>query len=413
MPSKHRIYIDYRRYLLVLFVALFGYSPAGSQIIVSEFMYAPQQGEPEWIEIYNTSESEISLDSAYLCDASTCKKIFNLTVKPNSYIVLTNDVNFIVQKYALPNSEALHKMAIPSLNNDRDAIVLKDKNGDIIDSVYYEGKWGKSGISLERLHFDKPAISQSNLLPSIAALGATPVAENSISSSNCNFDVSANISNSIVAYSIDNNCHLVRNFGIQISIDYDKSGTFEKNELLLDSSISAQEYSKYSDSIDIANLFIYKLKGRYEILFELFGEDFDLNKKFYGYYQSQLDSRDIVINEIMPIPLPNSSEYIELYNSTADSIDLSGYRIFDESGSFSKKYMGLSDCIISPFSYFAIASDSSFFNQFPNLLNSPKVRVVKSQLTLNNTSDMVVLADTYGKTIDSLFYSVNWRNAYV
>lgn len=89
-------------------------------------------------------------------------------------------------------------------------------------------------------------------------------------------------------------------------------------------------------------------------------------------------SGDITINEIVSDPADGESEWIELYNTTGESIELSGWTIVD--GSSSK----------TPLS--GIISSHGF------------VVVAKPMGSLNNNGDIIFLKDVSGKIIDRLTY---------
>ncbi|MEW6703166.1 MAG: lamin tail domain-containing protein [Bacteroidota bacterium] len=123
----------------------------------------------------------------------------------------------------------------------------------------------------------------------------------------------------------------------------------------------------------------------------------------------EYSSGSLVINEIMYEPQAGSSEYLEFYNTTNDSIQLGGMEIkLSES---SKIKLSISFLKLPPQNYFMLASDSSIYKNFPRLKDETKIKIVGStSLGLSNEGQPVVLRDLRGNILDSLFYSPLWHN---
>ena len=97
------------------------------------------------------------------------------------------------------------------------------------------------------------------------------------------------------------------------------------------------------------------------------------------------------LSELLPDPASpltdTTDEYIEIYNPTANIVDLSGWKLRDESGD---EYL-IKNLQIDPLEHLAIY-------------------VTDSKITLNNTGDSVVLIDPNGKVVDE---TANYGNAEV
>jgi len=92
-----------------------------SSITLNEFVSDPESGN-EWVELYNASNSSLDLAGGYICDSrnttSTCKTIAG-TIGPNGWL----KIDLQTDSY---------------LNNTGDSVILKNPNGDIVDSVVYD-----------------------------------------------------------------------------------------------------------------------------------------------------------------------------------------------------------------------------------------------------------------------------------
>jgi len=201
-----------------------------SNVIITELMPAPIGEEPEWIEIYNYSDNEEFYDSLFILDKSKKVLILNFKLEKNQYAVLVKDTNLIKSIRQVPFNTKLINLNIPTLNNTVDSIWLEYK-GNFIDSFYYDMKWGKNGISLERIDYNKPATNKDNIQICMDSSGSTIGTENSKQESynlyypilinEIMFDVSKNNSEYIELYNISDT--LINLNGLKI---YDGSKKF-------------------------------------------------------------------------------------------------------------------------------------------------------------------------------------------
>lgn len=95
-------------------------------ILISEFVADPDEDDYEWIEIYNTTPHNISLENWAIADGKDTSTTLSGTLLPFGFFVIDN-----------PKGK---------LNNDGDIIVLKNNEGLIIDQVTY-GSFDDGDIS--------------------------------------------------------------------------------------------------------------------------------------------------------------------------------------------------------------------------------------------------------------------------
>ena len=89
-----------------------------SDIVISEFISDPASGEEEGVELYNTTENEIDLDSWTLLEGSGSVTSLSGIIKAYGFLWVKKS----------------------SLNNSGDQIILQSTTGEIIDQVSY-GNW--------------------------------------------------------------------------------------------------------------------------------------------------------------------------------------------------------------------------------------------------------------------------------
>jgi hypothetical protein len=171
-------------FIKYIFILLFiFYQKVNCQIVINEIFPEPLTNDPEWIELYNYSTENFNDELIYLSDAVSTKTIsLSSPIQSNSYFLITPDSSTLKKKYSdvLPINTLIIQAKIPSLNNTTDILVLRNKDSLVIDSVYYDMKWGSRDVSLERRDCLKLAVTNDNLIKSNAAIGATPGFENSV-----------------------------------------------------------------------------------------------------------------------------------------------------------------------------------------------------------------------------------------
>lgn len=115
-------------------------------------------------------------------------------------------------------------------------------------------------------------------------------------------------------------------------------------------------------------------------------------------------SGDILINEIFADPSPQidlpSVEFLELYNTSKESVSLKNWKISDPGSTGT-----LSDILILPESYLILCAktDTGEFKKFGHVLG------VAPWPSLNNSGDQLILKNHLGQTIDSISYSDQWH----
>lgn len=144
-----------------------------SQIKINEVMHLPSNKEPEWIELINFQNETIDSLELVISDPKGSFSFKLIKVLPFQYVVLVKDTNLLKKYRFIPDTSKLVQSKIPSLNNAGDSLVLKNKNGDIIDYFYFGKDFGRNGITLERINPNLPADNKENIQPSVSLDSAT------------------------------------------------------------------------------------------------------------------------------------------------------------------------------------------------------------------------------------------------
>ncbi|MDX2136200.1 MAG: lamin tail domain-containing protein [Saprospiraceae bacterium] len=162
--------------------------PESSDVLVNEFMSdpAPSAGLPEveWVELYNRSSRFINANSLTLRDATSARiPLPDYVMAPGTYLVLTTAAGAgALRPFA---ADTVLVIALPSLNNDADEIVLERAADNLrIDRVAFASDWHtdtlkiQGGWTLERINPNLVCKGEANWQSCPVSPGGTPGAAN-------------------------------------------------------------------------------------------------------------------------------------------------------------------------------------------------------------------------------------------
>ncbi|OFY63920.1 MAG: hypothetical protein A3H98_09840 [Bacteroidetes bacterium RIFCSPLOWO2_02_FULL_36_8] len=385
----------------------FTYSlPAPKDIIISEIMFDPdpQVSLPnsEFIEIYNRSQKKINVSGWEFTDGTTTGTLSSFVLEPGNYLILCPAT--AVSSFTSFGS-AMGLTLFPSLNNSGDNIVLSDNKGTEIDKVSYYPSWmGNSskeegGWTLEIKNPDNPCSSSDNWTASTSSTGGTPGIQNSVYSTTGDLTPPELIKVLVLS-------------STKIKLVF--SETLEKNSLanvvyspstgIIKDSLSVNELNAIY--LTFGNSFTPKVTNSISVsgVKDCWGNAITTPvSKSYIYYEFfPASAGSVVINEIYAdpdelSPLPYS-EYVELYNTTQNAINLKDFKFSDATSSVTIP----EGAYIEP-EGFLILCPTSNVSLFP-----PEINVVGISISLNNTGERLTLANDSGKIISTISYTVDW-----
>lgn len=112
----------------------------------------------------------------------------------------------------------------------------------------------------------------------------------------------------------------------------------------------------------------------------------------------------LVINEIMYAPSSGKPEWVELYNPTAEPVDVQGWLLYDATSA--RPVIATVSAVVPPSSYLVVAADSGILTDFPAVAS---VLLVMSKLpSLNNTGDDITLARADSSVVETVSYKTSW-----
>jgi hypothetical protein len=402
--------------ILVLFITTAN-NTFGQTVKINELMYAPKNGEPEWIELYNSSlDKRINIKGWKIRHHTATWytiSVKDFYIQPNSFLVLTKS-DTIHSFRRIDSSMVLVCPLLPAsfLVNTGDTISIHDSSDALVDSAFYDPSWGgSSGKSLERVSPEIAPYFSTNWKTSIDPSGATPGKRNSTANLDydleiSSFDASLRQTDSTVMFNItvkNVGFHSTSPFDVNCFIDYNNDLIPQLEELTaIASSITGLQRG---DSIHISLKATPKnYRGHNAIAIIKYLSDQDTTNNFkVTNIKFSYNKKSLVINEIMYNPKSPEPKWIELYNTTDDSINVNSFNLANYAGTNTQ--ITKSDYFILPKGYIVIASDTNFNLLHPEL---GRLTLIAKIASLNKAGDSPALHDACGNLIDSVSYSPSW-----
>ncbi len=385
------------------------------QVVVNEVMPVPPAGEPEWVELFNPSDSIVVLHNWWIGDLRSSVQLPLLALPPGGYALLTRDTAALREARPLPPTVLLAELRLPTLNNTSDAVVLRTPDSLLVDSLAYSMRWGKSGVSLERRLATLPAWSNENVLPCQSPAGATPGEVNSVTPVPYDLRLTQLRMDGVseVVATVENVGTLEADTALcSIWIDADGDGSFTEEERRLRCQLLRIAPGEQQECrVGIDSLWQGLPAGWYVLQAAVWlPEDArrwnDTFRRRLYRSESQLAFR---INEILYEPLPGGAEFVELVNVSSDSLSLEGWQLHDRSAE--DTVVVSASFRVPPGGFAVIAWDSSLLSAFPHLRQYPYLYIASgSALSLANMGDLVVIRDPNGVLVDSVPYDPSWHD---
>ncbi len=299
-------------------------------VVINEIMPDPTPiiglPEAEFIEIYNQSNKSFDLAGWIIGDNTGSGKIRAGYILPGEYIILCgppDSVSFAKFGKVIPVS------GFPSLNNDSDLLHLKNPTNEIIDQLHYTKSWYKSslrsdgGYSLEMIDPSNPCSSEDNWRASEHHDGGTPGRPNSVQGSKPDNTGPVLLSvyperdlilltfNEVLdPKSVENGEYILNNQIIEAEAQLDPAGSVITLALrsLLD------EHTTYTIAV----------KG----IKDCNGNFIDIEENSLSFaLPVNSDSLDVIINEVLFNPNTGGADFVEIYNNSANYIDLKDWNL--------------------------------------------------------------------------------------
>jgi len=405
---------------------------AKGAVVINEIMYAPTGDEPEWVELFNTTQESLNLKNWRISDNNVGTKTVisagDFIIAPGGFAVVAKDAIFstihpgVNVPIVVANFSALN-------NTTPDAVVIYDHRLATIDSLTYDPKWGGSGgKSLERIDYMAPSTLSSNWVTSEDSLGRTPGKVNSRARLNDDLTIrrvaqsrvqSGSITVPRITVVVANEGRLpAQGYTVRFFADKNGNALGEPDELL--QSIAPTGSLAPLDSLSLQYDYQTAPAGETTILLVL---DYSRDERVRNNtaqlkVQSRYEDQVLVINEIMYDPLKDENEWIEFYHRGSSPVDLARWKFSDRptaSGSVNTFTITTQSRIIRPGEFVVVAAESTIVSRFPQLTSPLQGMYLfilnrTGGLSLGNDGDDIILRDITDSVIDSVRYSPKWHH---
>ncbi|NJD21547.1 MAG: hypothetical protein FIA82_02590 [Melioribacter sp.] len=388
-----------------------GYPPEA--VVLNEIMYNPSNGEPEWIELFNNSQFDIDLEEWSITDVLTTPQKTKIQAEdyifPNkTFLVIAKDST--IKNFHSSISSKLIISPFANLNNDADGLVLKDSRDVTIDSVRYDSFWGgANGKSLERKSIGSYSIDRNNWSSSKDVELSTPGRVNSVTQKK--FDLTVNSITTTPQYPAYNeevflNAKVV-NYGSELASSFIVKFYLRTNNVNSYLCEVQETNLNGKDSVLVTSSSKLKLNESKTILCKVIfiGDEDTMNNSFISEVSPGDKRNSVQISEVMYDPLTNESEWVEIYNSSSDLINLKNWSISDQLPLPTKSVIASKDNFLNPGEYAVIAYDTLKYPYYP-----PR-KFLQAKFGSLSSSDGVVIYDFRNAVIDSLKYNSDWGGA--
>jgi hypothetical protein len=399
---------------------VFSYYKAKYQdVVINELMPDPDPAinlpTEEYVELKNRTAFSINLKNWKFATTTNSKKLPDITIKPDSFIVLTGVGN--ANTFYNFGVKAYEVTSFPSLSNYGSTLTLRDSNNVLINTITYATSWYNDDIkkdggwSLEQIDPNNPCGGQNNWHASIDANGGTPGKRNSVNALNPD-----NIAPQIDRVEVINKDTIVLLFTEAL----DSLSLINPASYSFDNGLTAPTYI-YPLSSDFKKV---KLKVSSSLILNTLYHVSLLNniKDCAGNLINTLVSApfalpqapapsDVVINEILFEPNTGGVDFVELYNKSSKTIDLKQLRIGSMDTITGKlintEHITDEGFLLFPETYMVISENGHIIKQQYQTINPRGFLDIANLPTMSNSSGIVTLTDTNALVIDNFKYMSN------
>jgi hypothetical protein len=390
-------------------------------IVIDELMADPTPlvGLPdaEWLELRNTTAFNIDLKDWRIGKSTGQSGLMpSYTLKPDSFVIVCTGSAVAALSAFGPT---ISVTSFPSLNNTGDLLYLRSPQGTIIHSVNYTDSWYQNelkkdgGWSLEMVDTHNPCSGMSNWKASVDVKGGTPGKKNSVDAVNA--DQTA--PKLLRAYATDSvNIVLV----FSESLDSTKAAVASSYSISdgIGSPVSATPLSASFDRVNLrltgatalARNKIYTVTAT--TITDCVGNQvLEINTARVGLYE-HTDNFDIVINEILFNPRPESNDYVEIYNRSNKILNLKNVYIANRNtaGAISSiEQLTTEDYLLFPQDFMVVTESKALvlINYVAN--NRDAFIEVGSMPSFNDDESNVIILNEQGNVVDEVAYSSKWH----
>ncbi|MBW6459278.1 MAG: lamin tail domain-containing protein [Bacteroidales bacterium] len=390
------------------------YMPQPYDVIITEIMADPSPPvmlpEYEYLELFNRSPYDISLDGWGLQISSTKHTLPAITLKSGEYMLVSSQpavhiLNFFCQvvglsSFNLPNSGAV--------------IHLTDRDENTICYLQYDISWyndkakSDGGWSMEMIHVENPCLGEINWKASGDPLGGTPGKERYYQPVPW------------PDFAIENIC-VLNNREIEVTLSESAGISMggEKNNFLAEPFLFEPIEVTFMPPLNKAVRLIFNediIPGQIYTLTintgfqNCIGTEAAASMEGTFAMSHPAGAFDLIINEILFNPLGDGVDYVEIYNRSGNAISLDDLLLATvketpPNSPDTQSYALTANCLtLLPGKYMVLTSDPEKVKSQYHTENARAFRKMTSFPSYNNDKGLALLLNKEGEVIDGMTY---------
>ncbi len=394
----------------------FVYHPIDAyDIVINEIMIDPEPvinlPATEYIELFNTSNYDISISNWILEAGSSNADIPSYVLSAGEYLILCDE-----DSYNLLNiyGNTLAFSGFPSLSNSGSRITLKTDFGKVISNINYTDKWysdenkDDGGWSIEQIDPMNPCGGIDNWKASEDNKGGTPGMQNSVFAANPDLYAPELIKATMIN---DSTVKLffsepVDSTFATIITSYNVENIGNPDKVIIDSPNNMFVELEFSERFSKNTIYTLEISGDIP---DCAGNVMVIGESIRFAIPEMPEEHDLLINEVLFNPLPGGVDFIEIYNNSDKTIDLADINlanIDDDSGDISSSGIVLSEGrLIFPYEYYVLTDNPETVMLQYYTSNSENIVTSDNMPSMNDDEGEVIILDKFFNIIDYMEYN--------
>lgn len=388
-------------------------------VIITEILADPSPTiglpEAEYIELYNRSNVPLDLSGWKFTDGSSSAAFPAVVFAPAEYLILTSST-------AAPAFSSFGKVlgvsSFPTLNNAGDNLVLRNKDGNTIDSVSYSDSWfvdadkKAGGWSLELIDTENVCGERTNWTATEHPSGGTPGKQNSVFANKPDLTGPKLISAIPLT---DTRMQLVFDEKLEKQLPATQNINISPNIQI--SKISFADASLTAIILDLleeisrGTTYTVALQN----IFDCAGNRIQTNFSFVEFALPEEPAPgDVVINEILFNPRPTGVDFLEIFNRSQKYFNLKGWQISNyENGSVkNKKVISQTELLLKPLAYMVLTTNGNVVKG--EYVTAREENFWKMDLpSFNDDKGSAAILDAQDNVLDDLQYTKSMHSVFI
>ncbi len=389
------------------------FQPSANDIVINEIMADPTPvvGLPEWeyVELYNTTDFDIDLEGWQFQIGNSTNTFYDRHLPPHGFLILCH-ANAVAE---LSDFGPCVGFSSFSINNNASSMMLSNQQGESVSQVAFTSAWyhdadkANGGWSVEQIDPLNPCAGAQNWTASNDASGGTPGRINSVDAPNTTIPVITRInvfSDRVIQLWFDQlmdatNLGEPSHYRIEENNANPEQVNLNANDptfvelVFTDGFEQGRVYTLHVDNV--TNCVGTAIEDPTTVQFGL---------------PNEISGGEIVINEILFDPIAPGVDYIELYNASEKTFDLSKMLIgvvkesFPDPADTTMKEVSADSHLFLPHSYVLLSSNSQIVGMQYNCPTDNFVEMASFPNYPNSGATAIVMGKD-GIVIDQMRYS--------